>query len=148
MFICLYFTRRDLNTKKIRQSKGSLSTMYQIIEKLSMVFSKESDMSWITLWLSFSSGVNRRASCILSHYWTKTVYLFVNTFYSRWLLSAEFHNSRVNVKGGAFQGPVLVLGATRLMKSYTEDSSNSLDSNRDRVAFTIFLVDLISITRK
>ena len=68
MFICLYFTRRDLNTKKIGQSQGSLSTMYQIIEKLSVVFSKESDMSWITLWLSFLSGVNRNASCILSHY--------------------------------------------------------------------------------
>ena len=29
------------------------------------------------------------------------------------------------------------------MKGYVKESSNSLDSNRERVAFSIFLVDLI-----
>ena len=38
------------------------------------------DMSWVTVWLSFLSVVNRRASCMLSHYLTKTAYLFVDTF--------------------------------------------------------------------
>ena len=31
------------------------------------------------------------------------------------------------------------------MKGFVKDSSNSLDSNRERVAFTIFLVDNIYI---
>ena len=38
------------------------------------------EMSWVTMWLSFLSVVNRRASCMLSHYLTKTAYLFVDTF--------------------------------------------------------------------
>ena len=29
-----------------------------------------------------------------------------------------------------------------------KESSNSLDSNRERVAFSIFLMDLISVTRE
>ena len=31
-----------------------------------------------------------------------------------------------------------------MMKGFVKDSSNSLDSNRERVAFTIFLVDSIA----
>ena len=38
------------------------------------------DMSWVTVWLSFLSVVNRRASCMLSHYLTKTAYIFLDTF--------------------------------------------------------------------
>ena len=34
----------------------------------------------LSLWLSFLSVVDRRASCMLSHDLTKTVHLFVNTF--------------------------------------------------------------------
>lgn len=39
--------------------------------------------------------------------------------------------------------PELVLGTTHLMKCHVKDSSNSLDSNRERVAFSI-----ISVTRE
>ena len=58
------------------QSKTSLLTTYQNIEKSLVLLSKEIHMSWATLWLSFLSGVNRRASYMLSRYLTKTVYLF------------------------------------------------------------------------
>ena len=60
-------------------------------------FSKESDMSWVTLWLPFLSGVNRRASCMLYNYLTNNVYHFVNTFILHGLLSAEFHNTNTRV---------------------------------------------------
>ena len=65
------------------------------------------DMSWVTMWLSFLSGVNRRASCMLSHYLTNSVYLFEDTFILNGLFSAEFHktNTRVNVKGSVAHGP-------------------------------------------
>ena len=56
---------------------------------------------------SFLSGVNGRASCMLSHYLTKTAYLFVDTFTLHGLFSADFHNAntRVNVKGSVVHGP-------------------------------------------
>ena len=81
-----------------------------------------------------------RASCILSYNLTKTVYRFVNTFSFHGLFSAEFHktNTTVNVKGSVVHGSQYVLDTTHLMKGYVKDSSNSLDSNRERVAFTIF----------
>ena len=41
-------------------NKASLLTTYQTIQKSLVLFSKESDMSWVTLWLSCLSG--RRAS--------------------------------------------------------------------------------------
>ena len=53
-----------------------------------MVFSKGSDMSWVTLGLSFLSGVNRRASLMTIVNSTKTVYLFVNKFDLHGLFSA------------------------------------------------------------
>ena len=90
-------------------------TTYQNIEKSLPVFSKENDMSWVTLWLSFFSGTNRRASCLSSRHLTETVYLFVNTFTLHGLFSAEFHNTDTR-----------------------KDSSNLLDSNREKVAFTVF----------
>ena len=62
-------------------------------------------MSWVTLWLSFLSGVNRQTSCMLSHHLTKTMYLFVNTFTLHGLFSADFHNTTVNVKGSVIHGP-------------------------------------------
>ena len=43
------------------------------------------------LWLSFLSGVNK-----LSHYLTKTVYLFVNKFNLHGLFLAEFHNTNTS----------------------------------------------------
>ena len=63
-------------------------------------------MRWVTLWLSFLSGLNRRASCILSHYLTNTVFLSVNVFPLHGLFSAEFHNTNttVNVKGSVVHG--------------------------------------------
>ena len=72
------------------------------------------------------------------------MYLFVNTSALHGLFSAEFHNTntRVNFKGSVVHGPALVLGTTRLMKGYMKDSSILLDSNRERVAFTFFLVDV------
>ena len=91
------FTRRDLNTKQMGQSRASLLTTYQNIEKLLLIFSKGSDMSWVTLWLSFLSGVNRQTSCMLSHYSTKTMYLSVNTFTLHGLFSADFHNTNKTV---------------------------------------------------
>ena len=59
------------------------------------------------MWLSFLSGVNRRASCMLSHYLTNTVYLFEDTFILLGLFSADFHNTntRVNAKGSVVHGP-------------------------------------------
>ena len=59
------------------------------------------------MWLSFLSGVNRRASCMLSHYLTNTVYLFEDTLILHGLFSADFHNmnTRVNVKGSVANGP-------------------------------------------
>ena len=112
-----------------------------------VLFSKKNDIGWVTMWLSFLSGVNRRVSCMLSHYLTKTVYLFVNTFNLHGLFSVESHNTNttVNVKGCVVHGPEQVLDTTHLMKGFVKDSSNSLDSNRERVAFTIFLVDNIYI---
>ena len=44
-------------------------------------------MSWVTLWLPFLSGVNRRASCMLYNYLTNNVYHFVNTFTVHGLLN-------------------------------------------------------------
>ena len=78
-------------------------------------------MGWVTMWLSFLSGVNGRASCMLSHYLTKTVYLFVDTFTLHGLFSAGFHNTnmRVNVKDSVVHGPEWVL--TRLIKGYVKD---------------------------
>ena len=103
------------------------------------------DMGWVTMWLSFLSGVNGRASCMLSYYLTKTVYLFVDTFTLHGLFSAGFHNTnmRVNVKDSVVHGPEWVLVITHLRKGYVK--ANSLDSNRERVAFTVFSVDLISV---
>ena len=103
------------------------------------------DMGWVTMWLSFLSGVNGRASCMLSHYLTKTVHLFVDTFTLHGLFSAGFHNTnmRVNVKDSVVHGPEWVLVITYLRKGYVK--ANSLDSNRERVAFTVFSVDLISV---
>ena len=82
------------------------ANQYQNIEKSSVDFSKQSDMSWVTLWLSFLIGVNIRASCILPHYLTKTVYHFVNTFTLQGLFSAEFHdtNTAINVKRSVVYG--------------------------------------------
>ena len=87
-------------------------------------------MSWVTLWLSFLSGVSIRASCILPHYLTKTVYHFVNTFTLHGLFSAEFHdtNTTINVKGSVVYGSEQVLDTIHLMKGYVKDFSNSLDS--------------------
>ena len=95
--------------------QGDFMTTYQNIEKSLAIFSKEYDMRWVTLWLSFFSGTNRRASCLLSRHLTETMYLFVNTFTLNGLFSAEFHN-----------------------KNTRKDSSNLLDSNREKVAFTVF----------
>ena len=105
-----------------------------------MDFSKQSDMSWVTLWLSLLSSVNIRASCILPHYLTKTVYHFVNTFTLHGLFSAKFHdtNTAINVKGSIVHGSEKVLDTTHLMKGCLKDFLNSLDSNHERVAFTIF----------
>ena len=90
----------------MRQGKASFLKTYQNIEKSSVDFLKQSDMSLVTLWLSFVSGVNRRASCMLSHYLTKPVYLFVNTFTLHGLFSAEFHNTNttINDKGSVVHG--------------------------------------------
>ena len=65
------------------------------------------DMGWVTMWLSFLSGVNGRASCMLSHYLTKTVYLFVDTFTLPERFSAGSHNTntRANVKDSVVHGP-------------------------------------------
>ena len=78
-------------------------------------------MGWVTMWLSFLSGVNGRASCILSRYLTKTVHLFVDTFTLHGLFSAGFHNTnmRVNVKDSVVHGPEWVL--THLIKGYVKD---------------------------
>ena len=140
MFICLYLTRRDLNTKQMGQSKASFLTTYQNIKKSSVDFSKQRDMRQVTLWLSFLSGVNIRASCILSHYLTKNVYRFINIFILHGLFSAEFHNTNttINVKGSVVYGSEQVLDNNHLMKGCVKDFSNSLDSNHERVAFTIF----------
>ena len=91
---------------QMRQSKASFLKTYQNIEKSSVDFLKQSDMSLVTLCLSFVSGVNRRVSCMLSHDLTKPVYLFVNTFTSNGLFSAEFHdtNTTVNDKGSVVHG--------------------------------------------
>ena len=86
---------------------------------------------------------------MLSHYLTKTAYLFVDTFTLHGLFSADFHNAntRVNVKGSVVHGPEEVLATTHLIKGYVKDFVNSLESNRERVAF-IFSLNLISITRE
>ena len=78
-------------------------------------------MGRVTMWLSFLSGVNGRASCILSRYLTKTVHLFVDTFTLHGLFSAGFHNTnmRVNVKDSVVHGPEWVL--THLIKGYVKD---------------------------
>ena len=78
-------------------------------------------MGWVTMWISFLSGVNGRASCMLSHYLTKTVHLFVDTFTLHGLFSAGFHNTnmRVNVKDSVVHGPEWVL--THLIKGYVKD---------------------------
>lgn len=57
-------------------------------------------MSWVSLILSFFSGVNRPVSCIQSHYLTIIVQFLVNTFISHGPFSTECHTSstRVNVK--------------------------------------------------
>ena len=96
-------------------------------------------MSWVTLKLSFLSVVNIRASCILPHYLTKTVYHFANTFTLHGLFSAEFHNTNttINVKGSVVYGSEKVLDTTHLMKGCVKDFSNSLAGNHERVAFTI-----------
>ena len=93
--------------KKMGQSSASLLTTYQNLEKSLVFFSKENDISWVTMWLSFLSGVNKRASCMLSHYLAKTVHLFVNTFNLHGLFSAESHNTNttVNVKDCVVYGP-------------------------------------------
>ena len=67
---------------------------------------------------------------MLSHYLTKPVYLFVNTFTLHRLFSAEFHNTNttVNDKGSVVHGSEQVLDITHLMKGYVKDSLNSLDS--------------------
>ena len=81
------------------------------------------DMGWVTMWLSFLSGVNRRASCMLSYYLTETVYLFVDTFTLHGLFSAGFHNTnmRVNVKDSVVHAPEWVLVITHLIKGYVKD---------------------------
>ena len=58
---------------------------------------------------------------MLSHYLTKTVHLFVDTFTLHGLFSAGFHNTnmRVNVKDSVVHGPEWVL--TRLIKGYVKD---------------------------
>ena len=58
---------------------------------------------------------------MLSHYLTKTVYLFVDTFTLHGLFSAGFHNTnmRVNVKDSVVHGPEWVL--THLIKGYVKD---------------------------
>ena len=93
--------------KKMGQSRASLLTTYQNLEKSLVLFSKENHISWVTMWLSFLSGVNRRASCMLSHYFTRTVHLFVNAFNLHGLFSAESHNTNttVNVKDCVVYGP-------------------------------------------
>ena len=55
-------------------------------------------------------------------------------------LSAEFNNTNttINVKGSVVYGSEKVLDTTHLMKGCVKDFSNSLDSNHQRVAFTIF----------
>ena len=72
------------------------------------------DMGWVTMWLSFLSGVNGRASCMLSYYLTKTVYLFVDTFTLHGLFSAGFHNTNMRVNEW-------VLVITHLIKGYVKD---------------------------
>ena len=81
------------------------------------------DIGWVTMWLSFLSGVNGRASCMLSYYLTKTVYLFVDTFTLRERFSAGSHNTntRVNVKDSVVHGPEWVLVITHLIKGYVKD---------------------------
>ena len=56
------------------KSRANLLTMFQNIEKSLVVFSKGNDLSWVTLWLSFLSGVNRRASLMTIVNSTKTVF--------------------------------------------------------------------------
>ena len=115
--------------KKMGQSSASLLTTYQNLEKSLVFFSKENDISWVTMCLSFLSGVNKRASCMLSHYLAKTVHLFVNTFNLHGLFSAESHNTNttVNVKDCVVYGPEWVLDNTHLIKGFVKDSSSSLD---------------------
>ena len=103
-------------------------------------------MGWVTMWLSFLSGVNGRASCMLSHYLTKTVHLFVDTFTLHGLFSAGFHNTnmRVNVKGHC--SPWARVGSHSSDKRLCQRlQANSLDSNRERVAFIVFSADLRSM---
>ena len=106
MFKCLLFTRKDLNTKQMRQSNASLLTTNQNIEKIVGGLFKAKWYELGQLWLRFLSGVNRRTSCMLSHYLPKTVYLFVNTFTLHGLFSAEFYNTNttVNVEGSVVHG--------------------------------------------
>ena len=96
---------------KHKANEAKQGEFLQNIEKSSVDFLKQSDMSLVTLWLSFVSGVNRRASCMLSHYLTKPVYLFVNAFTLHGIFSAEFHNTNttVNDKGSVVHGSEQVL---------------------------------------
>ena len=102
----------SLLCKKRPEHKANGAKQGELIDNVSKYrkslvdFSKQSDMSWVTLKLSFLSGVNIRASCILPHYLTKTVYHFANTFTLHGLFSAEFHNTNttINVKGSVVMG--------------------------------------------
>ena len=70
---CSFVSRLQGKTRKHSKWVNTLASFlktYQNIEKSLVVSTKKSDMSWITLWLSFLSGVNRRAS---SYYLTKMV---------------------------------------------------------------------------
>ena len=102
-----FVSKKRPEQKKMGQSSASLLTTYQNLEKSLVFFLKENDISWVTMWLSFLSGVNKRASCMLSHYLAKTVHLFVNTFNLHGLFSAESHNTNttVNVKDCVVYGP-------------------------------------------
>ena len=135
MFISLHFTKRDLNTKQMGQSKASLSATFQNIEKLSEDFSKRRDMSRVTVaqlleWCKYKGIVY-----IISLFNKKCVSLCKYIY-----LSAEFNNTNttINVKGSVVYGSEKVLDTTHLMKGCVKDFSNSLDSNHQRVAFTIF----------
>ena len=60
---------------------------------------------------------------MLSHYLTKTVYIFVDTFTLPELFSAGSHNTntRANVKESVVHGPEQVLVITHLIKGYVKD---------------------------
>ena len=52
IYLFLIYKKRPEHTEQMRQNKASLLTTYQTIQKSLVLFSKESDMSWVTLWLS------------------------------------------------------------------------------------------------